>query len=57
MKKKTTNIVKSVGAAMAVGSIMAAASVAMGQGNTAKKTMKKAAGKVSDFVDMVCEMM
>ncbi|MCD7723344.1 MAG: hypothetical protein LUH82_05285 [Clostridiales bacterium] len=57
MKKKTTNIVKGVGTAMAVGSVVAAASLAMSSGGNAKKTMKKAAGKVGDFVDMVCEMM
>ena len=52
MKKKTANIIKGVGVAMAVGSAVAAASATMGTNSkSTKKTMQKAVTKVSDFVD------
>ena len=58
MKKKTANIIKGVGVAMAVGSAVAAASASMGQNSkSTKKTMQKAVNKVSDFVDTVSSLM
>lgn len=57
MKKKTVNIMKGLGVAMAVGSVMAAASASMGENKSAKKTMQKAVNKVSDFVDTVASVM
>ncbi|MCD7872590.1 MAG: hypothetical protein LUG21_04705 [Clostridiales bacterium] len=58
MKKKTENIIKGLGVAMAVGSVIAGASASMGSGSSkAKKNMKKAVNKVSDFVDTFSAMM
>ena len=58
MKKKTANIIKGVGVAMAVGSAVAEASASMGQNSKKKKkTMQKAVNKVSDFVDTVSSLM
>lgn len=58
MKKKTANVIKSLGVVMAVGSVVAAASASMGQNSTStKKAMQKAVNKVSDFVDTVSAMM
>lgn len=58
MKKKTANVMKGIGAAMAVGSIIAGASATMGTSSAkTKKTMKKAVDKVSDFVDTMSAMM
>ncbi len=58
MKKKTENIMKGLGVAMAVGSVIAGASATMGSNSAkTKKTMKKAVNKVSDFVDTVSDMM
>ncbi len=58
MKKKTVNIIKGVGVAMAVGSAVAAASASMGQNSkNTRKTMQKAVNKVSDFVDTVSSLM
>ncbi len=58
MKKKTINIMKGLGVAMAVGSVMAAAGATMGQNSkSTKKTMQKAVNKVSDFVDTVASVM
>lgn len=58
MKKKTSSIMKGLGVAMAVGSVIAATSASMGSNNTnTKKTMKKAMGKVADFVDTVATFM
>ena len=57
MKKKTVNIMKGLGVAMAVGSVMAAAGASMGEHKSAKKTMQKAVNKVSDFVDTVASVM
>lgn len=58
MKKKTANVIKSLGVVMAVGSVVAAATASMGQNSgSAKKTMQKAVNKVSDFVDTVSAMM
>lgn len=58
MKRKTQNIMKGVGVAMAVGSVIASAGAAMG-GKTpvSKRTMKKAVGSVANFVDNVSSMM
>lgn len=58
MKKKTENIIKGLGVAMAVGSVIASASATMGSGSAkTKKNMKKAVNKVTDFVDTVSTMM
>ena len=58
MKKKTANVIKSLGVVMAVGSVVAAASASMGQNNVnTKKAMQKAVNRVSDFVDTVTSMM
>lgn len=58
MKKKTENIIKGLGVAMAVGSVIASATATMGSSSSkTKKNMKKAVGKVSDFVDTVSTMM
>ena len=58
MKKKTENLPKGLGVAMAVGSVIASASATMGSSSSkTKKNMKKAVGKVSDFVDTVSTMM
>ncbi len=58
MNKKTANIMKGVGVAMAVGSVVATASSTMGQKSIMnKKTVKKAVNKVSDFVDTVSSIM
>ena len=53
MKKKTVNMMKGLGVAMAVGS-MVAGTVATMNSNSAKtqKTMKKAVNSVANFVDM-----
>ena len=57
-EKKTENIIKGLGVAMAVGSVIASASATMGTSSSkTKKNMKKAVGKVSDFVDTVSTMM
>lgn len=54
MNKKTSNIMKGVGVAMAVGSVVATATSTMGQNSfLTKKKMKKAVNKVTDFVDTV----
>ena len=54
MKKKTVNMMKGLGVAMAVGS-MVAGTVATMNSNSAKtqKTMKKAVNSVANFVDNV----
>ncbi len=58
MKKKTQNIMKGLGVAMAVGSVIAGASATMGSNSKkAKKTMQKAVNSVSNFVDTVSGMM
>ena len=58
MKKKTANIMKGIGVAMAVGSVVAGASATMGMGSAkTKKTMKKAVDKVSELVDTVSAVM
>lgn len=58
MKKKTANVIKGLGVAMAVGSVVAAAGATMGQNSTkTKKAMQKAVNRVSDFVDTVSAMM
>ena len=55
MKKKTVNMMKGLGVAMAVGS-MVAGTVATMNSNSAK-TMKKAVNSVANFVDNVSSMM
>lgn len=58
MKKKTANVIKGIGVAMAVGSVVAAASASMGTNSAStKKAMQKAVNRVSDFVDTVSSMM
>uniref|UniRef100_UPI004027CC6F hypothetical protein n=1 Tax=Eubacterium sp. TaxID=142586 RepID=UPI004027CC6F len=58
MKKKTENILKGVGVAMAVGSVIAGASASMGSNSKkTKRTMQKAVNTVSNFVDTVADMM
>lgn len=58
MKKKTQNIVKGIGVAMAVGSVVAGAASTMGSNSRkAKRTMQKAVDSVSHFVDTVSAMM
>ncbi len=58
MKKKTQNIVKGLGVAMAVGSVIMGASATMGSNShKTKKTMQKAVNSVSNFVDTVSGMM
>ena len=58
MKKKTQNIMKGLGVAMTVGSVIAGASATMGSNSRkTKKTMQKAVNSVSHFVDTVSGMM
>lgn len=58
MKKKTANIMKGIGVAMAVGSVVAGASATMGTGSAkTKRSMKKAVDKVADLVDTVSAIM
>ena len=58
MKKKTENILKGVGVAMAVGSVIAGASASMGSNSKkTKRTLQKAVNTVSNFVDTVADMM
>lgn len=58
MKKKTASIMKGIGVAMAVGSVIAGAGASMGMGSQkTKKTMKKAVDKVADLVDTVSAVM
>ncbi len=58
MKKKTQNIMKGLGVAMAVGSVIAGASATMGSNSRkTKKTMQKVVNSVSHFVDTVSGMM
>lgn len=58
MKRKTAKVMKGLGVAMAVGSVVATASASMNQnGMMNKKTMQKAVNKVTDFVNGVSTMM
>lgn len=58
MKKKTQNIMKGIGVAMAVGSVIAGATASMGSNSKkTKKAMQKAVNTVSGFVDSVSSMM
>lgn len=58
MKRKTAKVMKGVGIAMAVGSVVATASASMNQGSIMnKRTMQKAVNKVTDFVNGVSTMM
>lgn len=58
MKKNTQNIMKGLGVAMAVGSVIAGATASMGSNSKkTKKTMQKAVNSVSHFVDTVSGMM
>ena len=58
MKKKTQNIMKGLGVAMAVGSVIAGASATMGSNSRKKKkTMQKAVNTVSQFADKDSGMM
>lgn len=57
MKKQTVNVMKGLGIAMAVGSMVAGTVATMNGGNKTKKTMKKAANSVANFVDNVSAMM
>lgn len=57
MKKKTANMMKGLGIAMAVGSVVATAGASMNQsGMMNKRTVKKAVNKVTDFVNGVSTM-
>lgn len=58
MKKKTTaNIMKAVGATFAVCSAAAMMGAAKSDSASAKKTMRKTADKVVEFVDTVASFM
>lgn len=58
MKKKTTaNIMKAVGATFAVCSAAAMMGAAKSDSTSAKKTMKKTADKVVEFVDTIASFM
>lgn len=58
MKRKTENMIKGLGVAMAVGSVIAGATATMGSNSKkAKKAMQKAVNKVSDFADTVSSFM
>lgn len=58
MKNKTANVMKGVGIAMAVGSMVAGTVATMNSNSTkTKKTMKRAANSVANFVDNVTSMM
>lgn len=58
MKKKTANVMKGLGIAMAVGSVVAGTAANMNtNGRNTKRTMKRAANTVASFVDNVSSMM
>ena len=63
MKRKTENMIKGLGVAMAgrrgaVGSVIAGATATMGSNSKkTKKAMQKAVNKVSDFADTVSSFM
>ena len=58
MKRKTENMIKGLGVAMAVGSVIAGATATMGSNSKKpKKAMQKAVNKVSDFADTVSSFM
>lgn len=58
MKKKTTGVMKVMGAALAVCSAAAfMSSTKSNSYSSAKKTMKKTVDKVADFVDTVAAVM
>ena len=58
MKRKTENMIKGLGVAMAVGSVIAGATATMGSNSKKTNTaMQKAVNKVSDFADTVSSFM
>lgn len=58
MTKKSQKVMKGLGVAMAVGSVVAAAGASMtNPTSNTKKNMKKAMNTVTDFVDTVASMM
>ncbi len=56
-KKTTANLMKAMGATLAVCSAVAIMGSTKTGSSQAKKTMKKTAGKVADFVDTVASFM
>ena len=56
-KKTTSNVMKAMGATLAVCSAVAIMGASKTNSSTAKKTMKKTVGKVADFVDSVASFM
>lgn len=57
MSKKTQNMMKVMGGALAVCSAVAMMGATKSNSNQMKKTMKKTADKVVDFVDTVASFM
>lgn len=57
MSKKTSNVMKVMGGALAVCSAVAMMSSAKASSGQMKKTVKKTADKVVDFVDTVASLM
>lgn len=56
-KKTTANMMKAMGATLAVCSAVAMMGASKNSSNSAKKAMKKTADKVVDFVDTVASFM
>lgn len=56
-KKTTANVMRAMGATLAVCSAVAIMGASKSNSCTAKKTMKKTADKVVDFVDTVTSFM
>lgn len=56
-KKSTANVMKAMGATLAVCSAVAMMSASKSSSSQMKKTMKKTADKVISFVDTVSAMM
>lgn len=58
MKRKTENMIKGLGVAMAAGSVIAGATATMGSNSKkTKRAMQKAVNKVSDFAENVSAFM
>lgn len=57
MKRKTTNAMKIMGTTLAVCSAAMLMGTTMSGNNSTKKTMKKTAQKVTEFVDTVSALM
>lgn len=56
-KKTSANVMRAMGATLAVCSAVAIMGASKSNSCTAKKTMKKTADKVADFVDTVTSFM